>query len=345
MKRIALFLGAGASKPFGCPLTNEILPLILQKVKTQTLFMEDRDECALLKNFLYKLMPGLIHGKEFPLITDILSLIDYLRLHSNPPWPARGDNELDKSRILLERAIVEILEPSFVETVAQLLLQKFSDWIVFQTKEASVSIISTNYDISIESKLFERLNSDKIVNNEIDFGFSWREVFNGEIQGQPREPFLSIYKLHGSINWLRCELCEHIYINTRGSIYHLAFKKELDDYNTCHCGNGPLRSVIIAPSIERNIRDVNLLSIWKNSLEILRKADEWIIVGYSLPLEDLTIRSMFLRAYHGRKEKPQITIVQKGDDFKNRYSLFFDKFEYWGDGMEAFIKKQTTPIF
>ncbi len=141
------------------------------------------------------------------------------------------------------------------------------------------------------------------------------------------------------MNWLRCDLCEHNYINTFGAIADLAFHEDVNDYNTCHCGHAPLRSVIIAPSLVRDIRDVNLLEIWKNTLELLRTATEWVIIGYSFPSEDIAIRSLFLRAYNGHEERPLIRVIQKGEDktVSSRYKLFFPNCIYETGGLEQFL--------
>jgi len=62
----------------------------------------------------------------------------------------------------------------------------------------------------------------------------------------------------------------------------------------------------------RDIRDPNLLEVWKAALEALRMAERWIIVGYSMPPEDVAIRSLFLRAWQGRRysKKPLIRVIQ-----------------------------------
>ena len=347
MKNLVLFLGAGSSKAFGLPLTNEIFPLILERLSKYQLFKNNKNECEHLSNFLYKLMPGIKTNKNLPSITDILSLIDYLILHINIPWPMIDNKNLSYYRILIERAIFEVLDLPYndkIEYEVPLLLKNFVSWIFSQMKEKDISIISTNYDLTVELELFRQIQNTKLIETKVDFGFSWRVPFVESIQHSPQEPIFKLFKLHGSLNWLKCELCENIYINLKGRIYHQAFRNKLDDNNTCICGHGPLKSVIIAPSIERDIRDVSIVNIWRNSLEALRTADEWIIIGYSLPIEDLTIRSMLLRAYHCERQKPSIIVVQKGSVAKEQYSLFFDDFKYFEDGLESFIRGQLLNI-
>src|SRR3954471_2381641 len=72
-QKIVFFLGAGASKPFGIPLTSEILPNILESISKENLFkkiddsigggdyssVERREMERDLQLFLHHLMPGL----------------------------------------------------------------------------------------------------------------------------------------------------------------------------------------------------------------------------------------------------------------------------------------------
>jgi hypothetical protein len=57
---------------------------------------------------------------------------------------------------------------------------------------------------------------------------------------------------------------------------------------------------IVSPSFVRDIRSANLSSVWQSALDWLRLADDWIIIGYSFPDEDLNIRSLFARARFSR---------------------------------------------
>src|SRR4051812_25410975 len=80
--RTAVFLGAGASKPFGYPLTSEILPAIRQQLKKQTSLFGDSDTrraaAAELKELLLLLLPGFENDSlARPLVTDVFSLIDH----------------------------------------------------------------------------------------------------------------------------------------------------------------------------------------------------------------------------------------------------------------------------
>jgi hypothetical protein len=329
MHTIAVFLGAGASKAFGYLLTNELLPRIKDGLDAGTLFAESGRHREELLTYLTALLPGFssISAEKLPLITDVLSLIDHSLSMSNSLLSLRTTQSMDRFRALLERAIIEILmEPFALENSEQVsaLLDQFTQWVISQreSKDHQISIVSTNYDIAVETLLFERYERQEPISSLFDLGFSWRDPGNGTVYKRPANPRFQFYKLHGSLNWLRCNLCEHIYINPERIIADLAFSEQIRSYNTCHCNHAPLRSVIIAPSLVRDIRDVNLLDIWKNTLELLRTADEWIIIGYSLPPEDIAIRSLFIKAYNGREKPLHIQVIQKGEAAASTYKLF-----------------------
>lgn len=344
MNSIAVFMGAGASRPFGFPLTRELLPLIKTNMEDGKLFAGSSSDRKSLLEGLKRLLPGFeeIATQELPLITDVLSLIDHSLELSNAPAPLMNSKELIKLRTLLERALLKTLDIPTDSLNPLPSLNGLTNWLTFlaESSAQTVGIISTNYDIAVEAQLFTRFKAYPEPLEKFDFGFSWRDVATGDVHARPVKPTYRVYKLHGSVNWLRCDLCEHIYINTDGAIADLGFASEISSFNTCHCQHAPLRSVIIAPSLVRDIRDVNLLEVWRTSLELLRTAVEWVIIGYSFPPEDIAIRLLFLRAFNGRNIRPRIRVVQHGDDnaTRARYKLFFPQCEYETDGLDGFLE-------
>jgi hypothetical protein len=190
-----------------------------------------------------------------------------------------------------------------------------------------------------------------------------RDPSEGVVYPRPNKASFGVYKLHGSLNWLRCDLCDNIYVNPVGAIAYLSFllgdeverRKRGDPWlehledsgaNKCHCGYRPLRHVIVAPSFVRAVRDVILLEIWRNALEALRQAEEWIIIGYSIPPEDVAIRSMLLRAYRGRDtgQRPRVTVIQreKKEPELSRYHLLFPNHQYVAGGLAGYLDSNSA---
>src|SRR5437762_1343298 len=116
-QNIVYFLGAGCSKNFGYPLTGEIMPLIIKKLRKANLFELKKDNKTIneqkyekeLLDFLYTLYPGMknIHfsRKEqelhIPGIVEVLSLVDHFCFYNIPPHPEIVDDSLIKFRNLL----------------------------------------------------------------------------------------------------------------------------------------------------------------------------------------------------------------------------------------------------
>ena len=395
MEETVVFLGAGASKALGLPLTNEIVPMVLKGLRNRTLFDDDSAARERLNRCLLAVLPGLnemikdvsdeeLSRKPIPLITDLLTSIDFLVRSTNAPIPKFGLEDLSRGRTLLERAMFELLVR--IEQTAELRmkdmpdrvrrewdttvnlhllpqrppefeseLQRIVDWILGLASNKRVTLISTNYDIEVEQEIYKRLGYHRVF-SDVDFGTSVREPVNGKIYYRPTRTHIGVYKLHGSLNWLRCDLCDSIYVNPVGPIAYLHFLSsersqdlwlEKNGATECHCGNAPLRAVIVSPSFVRDVRDPILLEIWRNALDALRRASQWIIVGYSLPPEDVAIRSMFLRAYSGRDSPQQrldVVVVQNEgkESIKTRYGLLLPKHTYRTGGLSHFLKSERV---
>lgn len=347
MRRIAVFMGAGASKGFGYPLTNELLPLILRKNEARA------DPGDPLGDGIRRLLPGLDARKKAPLITEVLSLIDYSIATSTTPLHGYELSKLVELRLALERAIFEVLNENWgSEPEPSALRTDFVRWLeeLGAADDVSLGVISTNYDIAVEQALYDKLGGHtRRIAEAFDFGFAWREpnLSGGDVlYPRPLEPEYRWLKLHGSLNWLRCDACEHIFINPGGIIAHQAARSDRDHLNTCWCSHGRLRMVLVAPSMVRDVRELNLLQTWQAALEWLRIADEWVIIGYSFPPEDLAIQSMFIRARNAARwesgssvtRQLRVQVVQCGDDARDRYELLFPDCEYESGGLKAFMK-------
>ena len=352
-----LFLGAGASRPFGFPVTAEILPEILRRLSTAELFRgtspsggaEERTRALLA--LLRDVLPGLFEERvEVPLVTDLLSLLDHMLLAGHPARPGLRVSELDRLRVLLEEAMAEVLSAPMEEGRAAQnapLLDRLVSWMhgIASSEDRRLSVITTNYDVAIEKRLYQAMEAHGIP-DQVDFGLCWRPMPGAApdvVHLRPAAPRLAFFKLHGSLDWLRCPLCDHIYIDPARTIFRGAaagVPGEGRSPQGCVCGHSPLRHILVAPSMVRDVRNPNLLSIWQSAFEALRTADEWIVIGYSLPPEDIAIRSMLLRAYRGREAPPAVTLVERKEtkDVENRYRLLLPELHFQSGGVEGFVK-------
>ncbi len=354
-ERVVLFLGAGASKDFGYPLTSEIFPTIRDELPKHELFplasnrKRELAKTKRLTDYLTRLLPSVFdEDVTLPLITDVLSLVDLLLETGEVALPKMSTAELEDLRTLLEEAVIQVIDAGHDEARTDPALDRLTDWLLgFAGDDGPpATVVSTNYDTLVESVLYEKLlfvpeAQGTPLGEVVDLGVSWREHATGKyletVHHPPVAPRVRVLKLHGSLSWLKCPLCGFIYVNTTGNIVEQAFREDKIDYNnTCVCGHGPVRAILVAPSMVRSVRDPNLLTIWRSALEALRKADDWIVAGYSLPPEDIAIRSILIRGYHARAKQPppRIRVVQPKADpvMEGRYRLLFPdcEFEYGG---------------
>jgi NAD-dependent SIR2 family protein deacetylase len=332
--RVVLFVGAGASRACGYPLTGDILPEILRRLKTGTFNdVHIQNHAPALRRMLSHLIPTRGHG-GVPQITELLSVIDHCLESGEELFPASPKSlKLTDARWLLERAMSRVIKKIHVrETVPR----EIADWAQALRRDGKhLTIISTNYDFSLDRVLFEQLGDWNVNYLKTDFGFTWRDPDNGDLVHPSADAKLRLYKLHGSLNWLACHRCGNIYVNFARTVVDLADGS--DDWSTCHCAFKPLRAVLVAPSFVRRYRDRNLLSVWRSAWEMLRLADDMVFIGYSLPPEDVGIRSLLMRAMFARTKRPHVRVVSADDDALPRYRQIFPDCDYTGDGLRRFL--------
>jgi hypothetical protein len=289
MRRV-LFVGGGASKPFKIPLTGEILPSVVRRLRNNAenrLFCKASNkeraegDAGFLAEGLRVLYPGIrLDGsanelKALPYVTEVLSFIDFLIANGQPPKPRWDLDKLIRLRTLFDRAICEVLwspfeldrpdpgvwttpsdpkegpthsgrGPADSESQDELCWQNFKRFIESKVADASdhLTVITTNYDLLLDTILGEvAKESESGVSTQIDRGFVYRMVDDeGGLAARPAgrgnrrgilpkctsiAARLALYKLHGSLNYLQCQVCDQVYFNPNGRIVDLAFEYDV----------------------------------------------------------------------------------------------------------------------
>jgi NAD-dependent SIR2 family protein deacetylase len=362
----AVLLGAGASSAFGIPRTSELLELIVKWIHDgdflaalegdpKSVGPENRQ---LLHAYLMQLLPGKdLRLNNLPLVTSLLSLLDYSLATGQSLMPGRSVGQTRQARALLERGILEAIQDDEDFGPAEWKkLDRFCRVLSDLKRDAPstrLTLLTTNYDMAADIASYQCAgvrwkNGDWHLNDiveKIDFGFRWQDPLEDDarLYERPLEPEVTLLKLHGSTNWLRCPLCDNTYIHPWGPIWHQAHKTTLDNANRCHCTKTRLQTQIISPSYVREMREPNLHSVWKTALDSLRVASRWLIIGYSFPDEDLAVRALFTRAYSSKDVRPNIVVVQNTDASVNRYEAFFDgdDLTFCTGGLDALLDTWT----
>lgn len=341
-----LFCGAGLSAALGYPITSEIFPKLLENLRSEHLFSGmGKDGVELrqrLADGLQLLMPGFAKGAgNLSPITEVLSLLDHLIGTSEAVGTRTLPAHAAELRNLIVAGILEVLKKPLDSERADAnrgLFDKLAKWTCEQGQENKpICVVTTNYDLAFETAIYRRLWSNTKSLYQVDYGFPWRDPGDGEVIGRPLKPRLAFLKLHGSLNWLRCRQCGFIYINHLGSIAGLALQTRVDWENECHCGYGPLISVVVAPSALRRVEEIDLHLTWRSALEYLRQAQRWTFLGYSLPHEDVQIRALLLRAFNGRDTEPRVSVYQRSEESRSRFLMLFPSLVFSIGGVEEFI--------
>jgi hypothetical protein len=350
---LAIFLGAGASKPFGYPITRELMLSILRHVRTQARLKKRGHPQEKLHRFLRGLLPGERIAKEtVPMVTGVLSLLDYALATGQVLLPESSLEETRAVRATLERELLRAIPDSEPFNKAEgRLFDKYWKWLetlCTARKAGRVGIVTSNYDMLSDLAAFYATNVKGDIGDwrypdvakKIDFGFRWNHPYQKESFARPDPPKLSLYKLHGSTNWLRCPLCENLYINPDAGISLLAGSGFSWLGNVCHCSDTLLEAQIVSPSFLRAVHDPNLIAVWRNALDLLREARQWLIIGYGFPDEDVAIRALFTRALSARTSSLRVAVVQMDDYALPNYQSFFprNRFEYFTGGLELLLE-------
>lgn len=370
-ERVVLLVGAGASVPAGYPVTPQLLDRIVEGLHDDTKSgwrswaamkpeidgLQKRQKLLALLNALF---PGLRGESSLTgaTIVDVLSLTDLLLSEGLAAHSKATHADLREQRALLDIAINGVLQGR----KAQDLRDRLAAWVIAQagaTSKSRVSIVTTNYDTLLEDAIFRHLEAAQLAaETVVDFGMPWRTVRPEPVVMRPQDAPLAVMKLHGSLNWLKCESCGYVTMNIRQRIHALSFRGRQvpEGYNVCEC-DGLLRSTLVVPSTVRDVRDANLLGIWQAALEEIRRADQLLILGYSIPAEDITVRSLLIRALNGRPRingAPQplnVEVVQyeKPDEPRPALPRFRMVFplsqlpdqQYHVDGIEAWASRRV----
>lgn len=361
---LAIFLGAGASKTFGYPITRELMLKIFDGLRKGRIFQGTvRGRRTLSSNpgtelhkFLRELLPGERYSKaKMPMVTGVLSLLDFSLATGQALLPGYTLDDTRRVRQLLDQSLLAVIPHHEGSTADEKrLFRRFQLWLTSLKAlrpPGKMAIITTNYDMIADfaalyvagvSRTYD-FQSFRDLGKKVDFGFRWvrPDRLGEEFISRPESPFVALYKLHGSINWLRCPLCESLYIDPLSPMALFTSGKESAWYAKCHCSETQLETQLVSPSFIREMREPNLVAIWKSTLDFLREADRWIIIGYSFPDEDMGIRALFTRAFGSKQSRPKISVVQLNDDARVNYESFFPgrSVQYFTGGLSVLLDR------
>ena len=154
--------------------------------------------------------------------------------------------------------------------------------------------ISLNYDLLID-------NAIRQANHTPEYGTEFANRI------EKLGTTVDLYKLHGSLNWLRCPTCGSLTHtgNIKGASYP-AEQRQRCETSKCKAETIP---IVIPPTFFKIMSDFHLQQVWHHAELALLEAHRIFFCGYSLPDADMHIRYLLKRAEVNRGATPQVFII------------------------------------
>jgi NAD-dependent SIR2 family protein deacetylase len=343
--RIAFVLGAGFSKYAGVPLQDEFTSALLAGQGSGG--GPSGKVVQYLRKFVHRAFDhSIAAGHQFwPELEDIFTCLDMSANTGHNLGPKDTPSDLRSIRRALIYRVITMLRENYAEARER----KDESWktlirLMNKIDPATTGFISTNWDTVIEDMLQETKGSEWF-----DYGCDARRASlhpdRGEIkeEGPVPEGSPSIIKMHGSVNWLYCDNCRRLYWfrpkDTNKVAGQLISAKEWEtiDPETAHSKERWSCGACRAESVGTRLATFSYLKAldfpmfqksWFSAERMLRDAENWIFLGYSLPGADFEFKYLLKRVQLSRSEPPNFVVVSGGkhaDKTYKNYQGFFGR--------------------
>jgi hypothetical protein len=336
-----IIFGAGATKACGGPLTDEILPAALNgemQDDDRTTLVEDREELLYLTHeflrdcFNVPVDGGRVDKEDCPSLPMVLSML-HRSIELGLPIGAWQGDHLIKAKRAIEYAIFAVIEAAlrrirqdrrFYHRLLELLYKNDVEPL-----DVEPLVVSLNYDVIVDNAMFSLspLPPDYCVDIATH---EYAEFRAGGTFGR-------LLKIHGSLNWLYCERCKRLDLFVSEGFRGLRTAKALDELyayvpfdDAYSCRGTPCRNpycdgfvspILITPTYVKDYENPHVERVWAEAELAMKEADRAVIIGYSLPTDDVEV-AMLLKRGLEHLPRDRITVVEyvDGDIYKPKDS-------------------------
>lgn len=175
------------------------------------------------------------------------------------------------------------------------------------------TLITFNYDLVVETALYKKTLWNPSDGYGLEFKAPERVSKSSKFNTQ-----ISLYKLHGSLNWDSSTLrLRPFYDDNKSPIFPGYPADELRTpgvpYQGKNAGNW------LMPSFIKDFSVPGLLTVWTKAFDAVRRAEEVIIIGYSLPEADSAACLLF--GTSGISDKCLTLVNPEANSLRERYGL------------------------
>jgi hypothetical protein len=331
-------VGAGFSKHAGLPLQSDFTEALL----------EPRADKAHPMLPLVKHLATFVHdtfdhsvsakAKFWPNLEDVFTNIDLAANTGHHLGLAHPPSSLRTTRRVLLARMMFMLHERYAEgkraaTEDWTKLDKFFDNIDVDRS----AFISLNWDTVIERRLVAQRNIKRF-----DYRCEAKAAEFGSkgnvISARPLPKTLGtvpVVKIHGSVNWLYCDNCRQLYWFAADDALAIAMqlitreegdRLGLTDLAACakwrciECRSVPLTTRIATFSFLKALDFPMFEKSWLSAEQLLREADKWVFIGYSLPAADYEFKYLLKRVQLSRKVPPAFVVITGGSEESCEYT-------------------------
>jgi hypothetical protein len=242
--------------------------------------------------------------------------------------------------------------------------QTFSNFLQRVNPSAN-AFVSLNWDVSLEHRITEIHPRMGVSYGEgvtsADFPDTGNQIC---VRHDRLSRPLHIIKIHGSVNWLYCDNCREVFWFPPENSSRVASQLLRSDdrkriqYSTkakqwrCHrCEEVSLGTRLATFSYRKALDYPMFQTSWRAAELLLRNAQRWVFIGYSLPPADYEFKYLLKRVQLSRKDPPELLLVAGGErnaaeKTRQNYQEFFGKtVKVYLDGLTpSVIDEITRPV-
>lgn len=355
----AYVVGAGFSFYAGLPLQAKFTEKLL----------EPRLDKAHPDHSIHKFLAEFIrqafdHSRKasaeyWPKLEDLFTCIDLAANSGHQLGFKYSPSRLRTVRRVLLTRIIGMLDAEYkrARDIDSPMWRQLSRFIKSVDLEKS-AFISLNWDTVIEQKMAEICGVETFDYccgaHESDFPESGQTITRRKLSGRP----LRLVKMHGSINWLYCDSCRRSFWfpPTKGSEIGKQLLSDpewevIDTKHTKHlqwlcryCTDVPLGTRLATFSYRKALDFPQFHRSWLAAESILRSAQRWVFIGYSLPEADYEFKFLLKRVQISRANRPEIILVTGGRKTDETYSNYQRLFGRIMDKKNGYFKRGLTKV-
>ena len=302
-----LVLGAGASRAVSYASKRRILsPLdcdffeLLQKIEPTS-----KDEPAVLELIQWILASG--DGVWSSMERTFYTL--YMRARMSEVLFPEERLEADVARLLngFTRAIDALLREAHGKNSCDYHIE------LLQKMRAGDGVVTFNYDLVAE-RAIKKLPSIPAFGEWV-YGFGDRPAHQGRVP--------TLYKLHGSVNWVYDEDGEHFGVRQKSWA-------DFDEEPGYRAHSMKSLFAIMLPYWDKKVEEHPWSQIWRQAAAHLNKTSRLIVWGYSLPLTDLkALELLKLSLGSGRSCLEDVCIIDPSAAVRTRWRAMFPGHRFW----------------